>query len=347
MTLKERIESFSELGKILRDSLEGKNVEYSSDLTKLINDQQYRNPWFTHENVRMAVKVIANELTHENLIKWTSRYPELGSVENAKNVGVVMAGNIPLVGFHDFLSVLISGHNLIAKTSSKDPELIVFISTILCNINPEFVNRITFTDGLLSGFNSVIATGSDNTSRYFEYYFGRYPNIIRRNRNSVAIIEGNETTEELTGLGSDIFSYFGLGCRSVSKIYLPAGYDIKKMTLNWPAYSGIINHNKYASNYEYNKAVFIVNKAEFIDTGYLLFLESQGISSPIAVLYFEFYDSVSDIYHEIERSREKIQCIISRSYTPFGMAQSPCLWDYADGKDTIEFLLKKNWAGIF
>ncbi len=342
MTLNERIESFSELGRILRNSLEGADTRYSSDLEKLINDQQYKNQWLTPENVRMAIKAIADELTHENLINWTNRYPSLDSVDSAINVGVIMAGNIPLVGFHDFLSVLISGNNLIAKTSSKDPELIVYISNMLCNINPGFKKKITFTDGLIKGFDAVIATGNDNSSRYFEYYFGKYPHIIRRNRNSVAIIEGFETEAELSKLGSDIFSYFGLGCRSVSKIYLPSGYDITEMTHNWSRYSTIINHNKYANNYDYNKAVFLVNKEKFIDTGYLLLKENKGIASPVSVLYFDLYNSINEVFQEVEDSREKIQCIVNRRNIPFGMAQSPRLWDYADGTDTIDFLLKKK-----
>ena len=342
MTLKERIESFSELGKILRDTLEGNHTRYSSGLGQLINTQQYKNPWFTPENVSMALKAIANELTEENLTKWTSSYPALESVDHAINAGVVMAGNIPLVGFHDFLSVLISGHNLIAKTSSKDPELIVLISDILCHVNPEYKKRITFTDGLLRGFDVVIATGSDNSSRYFEYYFRNYPHIFRKNRNSVAIITGSETPEELWRLGSDVFSYFGLGCRSVSKIYFPTGYDILRITHNWTKYSAIINHSRYRNNYDYNKAIFMVNKEEFIDTGYVLVKGSSKISSPVAVLYYEYYDSLNYVYMEIEKMRTKIQCIVSRNNIPFGRAQSPHLWDYADGTDTLGFLLKKK-----
>jgi hypothetical protein len=342
MTLKERIESFSELGKILRDSLEGVRTSYSFELEKLVNNQQYKNPWFTPENVSMAIKTIADELTHENFAKWTSNYPSLDSAEYGLNVGVIMAGNIPLAGFHDFLSVLISGNNLIAKTSSKDPELIVHISDVLCNINPGFRKRITFTEGLLKGFDAAIATGSDNSSRYFDYYFGKYPNIIRKNRNSVAILNGSETEEELSLLGSDVFSYFGLGCRNVSKIYLPVNYDITKMTLNWNDYSTIINHNKYANNYDYNKAIFLVNKDDFIDTGYVLLKESKSISSPVAVICFEYYKASESVYQEIEKNRGKIQCIVSKKEIPFGMAQRPHLWDYADGKDTVDFLLKKK-----
>jgi len=342
MTLEKRIESFSELGQILRDSLEGRSTSYSSDLDNLIKNQQFRNAWFTPENVTLAIKAIADELTIENLTRWTSQYPSLNSDCDKMNVGIVMAGNIPLAGFHDFLTVLISGHRLTAKTSSKDPDLIIFISNILCSINPEFRNRITLTDGLIKGFDAVIATGSDNSSRYFKYYFGKYPHIIRKNRNSIAIIDGSESEEELSRLGSDVFSYFGLGCRSVSKICLPRGYDVARLTLNWVEFSQVINHNKYANNYDYNKAVFIVNKDEFIDSSYLLFKKSKGISSPVAVLYYDFYESVDNVYAEIEKIRAKIQCIVSRNEIPFGRAQWPHLWDYADGTDTVDFLLKKN-----
>jgi hypothetical protein len=296
MTLKDRIETFSELGQILRDSLEGKSNRYSSALDTLIKNQQFRNAWFTPENVIMAIKAIADELTLENLTKWTSRYPALNSAGHNMRVGIVMAGNIPLAGFHDFLTVLISGHSLTAKTSSKDPDIILFISNVLWDINPEYKNRITLTDGLIKGFDAVIATGSDNTSRYFEYYFGKYPHIIRKNRNSIAIIDGNETDEELSLLGSDVFSYFGLGCRSVSKIYLPNGYDITRLINSWATFNKVINHSKYANNYDFNKAVLIVNRDAYIDAGYLLFKKSSGISSPVAVLYYEFYNSIKSNY---------------------------------------------------
>jgi len=346
MTLKERIESFAELGETLRNSLAGRETGYTSQLERLIANQQFQNPWFTPENVRMAVKAIANEMTHENLVKWSAGYHYLNSENDPLRAGIVMAGNIPLVGFHDFLAVLLSGNNLISKTSSKDPDLIVFVSEILCSINHDFKEKIEFTDGLLKDFDVVIATGGDNSSRYFEYYFGRYPHIIRKNRNSVSIIEGTETDEELTALGTDVFSYFGLGCRNVSKIYIPEGYDLTKLTSNWASFSSTIEHNKYRNNYDYNKAVFLVNKENFIDTGYLLLKEHQELSSPVAVLYYEFYNSLDNVAHMNENLKERIQCITGRNHVPFGKSQFPHLWDYADGIDTLEFLLKKNRPGI-
>jgi hypothetical protein len=346
MNLRERIESFADLGELLRNSIDKKENKYSARLFELINNQHLKNEWFTPENVRSALNAIAGELTEENLIKWASAYPELKENINPLRAGVIMAGNIPLAGFHDFLSVLISGNNLIAKTSSKDSELIVHISEILCSVNPGFREKIEFTIGTLANFDVVIATGSNNSSRYFEYYFGKYPSIIRKNRNSIAIVEGNETDSELQGLGTDIFSYFGLGCRNVSKIYIPKGYDLSAMIRNLDAFSGIISHNKYANNYDFNKAVYLVNKEFFYDTGYLLLKEERGLSSPVSVLHYEYYDSQSYVKQQTELLKKKIQSVVGRHNIPFGKAQSPNLWDYADGIDTIEFLLKKKLAGI-
>jgi hypothetical protein len=348
MNLEERIKSFALLGEFLRNSLNGNhmtNVRNGRDhslLNELIDNQHKINPWFTPENVRRALTAIAEELTEENLIKWTDSYPELSKKTNPSKIGVIMAGNIPLVGYHDFLSVLISGNIAIAKTSTKDSELIKYLGSVLCSINPGFNNKIVFTDGILNGFDAVIATGSDNSSRYFEYYFSKYPNIIRKNRNSIAIIEGDESNAELEALGSDIFSYYGLGCRNVSKIYLPEGYDFMKLSGQWDNFSGIVANIKYANNYDFNKAVYLVNKEVFHDTGYLLLKEESKISSPVSVLYYEFYESQDAVRKQTELLTESIQCVVGRCGIPFGKAQSPHLWDYADGIDTIEFLLKKK-----
>jgi Acyl-CoA reductase (LuxC) len=352
MNLEDRINSFALLGENLRNSLKGNHMaetdpgNYHSRLNILIENQEKINPWFTPDNVYRAISAVAEELTEENLIKWTNNYPRLKEETNPSRVGVIMAGNIPLVGFHDFLSVLITGNCLVAKTSSKDHELINLLGSMLCNINPGFRKSIEFTEGVLSGFDAVIATGSDNSSRYFDYYFGKYPNIIRKNRNSVAILDGTETEKELEDLGLDIFSYFGLGCRNVSKIYIPKGYDIASLTTRWKTFSKSIEHPKYANNYDFNKAVFIVNKEAFYDCGFILMKEDKRISSPVSVLFYEYYDSQDALKRHTEDIKEKIQCIIGRRYLPFGKAQSPHLWDYADGIDTIEFLLKKKLAGI-
>jgi hypothetical protein len=346
MNIQERINAFAELGAIIRDSLSGKEHEKASGLIELIQNQHLLNPWFTPENVTAAIEAIAGELTPENLAKWTNSYPQLQHQVKPVKAGIIMAGNIPLAGFHDFLSVLISGNHLIAKTSSKDSELIVKTAGILCSIEPRFREYIEFTDGQLKNFDVVIATGSNNSSRYFEQYFGKYPNIIRKNRNSIAIIEGNETMAELENLGSDIFSYFGLGCRNVSKIFIPEGYDLKYMISKWDSFAGLVKHFKYGNNYDFSKAVYIVNKEDFLDTGYLLLKEDKGLSSPVAVLYYEYYASVSAFQQVTEPLKDKIQCVVGHDNVPFGKAQSPHLWDYADGIDTLEFLSKKNKAGI-
>jgi hypothetical protein len=350
MDLNDRIKTFAELGETLRETLSGGYVRNGRDsslhINNLINSQQLINPWFTPENVRSALNAIADTLTKENLIHWTNSYPQLKEITKPVTAGVIMAGNIPLVGFHDFLSVLITGNNLIAKTSSKDSELLIYISKLLCEINPEFKNKIVFTEETLKGFDVVIATGSDNSSRYFEYYFGKYPNIIRKNRNSIAILEGDESDNQLEALGTDIFSYFGLGCRNVSKIYLPKDYDLSIFNRSWKSFSGCISNQKYANNYDFNKAVYIVNKEKFFDTGFLLMKEEMKISSPVSVLHYEYYNSLNDVIKQTELMKENIQCIVGKHHIQFGKAQSPDLWDYADGTDTIEFLLKKKYAGI-
>jgi hypothetical protein len=341
MELKDRIEAFSQLGEILRDSLAGINATYSQVLNNLIENQHLKNPWFTPVNVRKAIDAISSILTKENLNRWCSMYPQLEEAGEYSRVGIIMAGNIPLVGFHDLLTVLISGNNLIAKTSSKDPDLMPFIASVLFNINPEFRTNLGFSDKL-TGFDKIIATGSDNSSRYFEYYFGKYPRIIRKNRNSVGIISGDETDEDLKALGDDVFSYFGLGCRNVSKLYVPEGYDFNHLVQSWSGYSDLVRHHKYANNLDFSKAVYLVNRDKFTDAGFVLLKESPALLSPVAVVYFEYYASLPGLERVLEPDKEKIQLICGKNHTPFGKAQSPSLWDYSDGTDTMAFLLKKK-----
>jgi len=346
MELKDRIASFAILGEKLRLMLANEGSPEASPIDEIINSEYQYNEWFTPSNVRMAFNAINELLTVEKLNSWCSSYPLLKEIREPKNIGVVMAGNIPLVGFHDFLSVLIFGNRIIIKTSSKDKRLITYIAGLLCTIDNRFNDLIKISDEALTGFDAVIATGSDNSARYFEYYFGKYPNIIRKNRNSVAILTGEESETELSLLGKDIFSYFGLGCRNVSKIFVPEKYDLMKLHSYWDSYSNLREHSKYANNYDFNKAVFIVNKEPFIDSGYLLMKEDQRISSPVSVLNFEHYDSYQKLTCNLEIFKEKIQCIISKNHVTFGMAQFPELGDYADEKDTLDFLLKKNMPGI-
>jgi hypothetical protein len=253
-----------------------------------------------------------------------------------------MAGNIPLVGFHDLLCVLITGNRLMAKISSKDALLMRAVTGFISEAEPGLGSCITLTDGTLSGFDAVIATGSDNTARYFEYYFRDRPSIIRRNRNSAAVLDGTETDEELKLLGEDVFAYFGLGCRSVSKLFLPEGYDITRLTSSWHDWQKLRGHQKYAVNYDHSKALMIVNRQPFTDTGYLLLRHDPSLSPPMAVLNYDFYASRELLKNELETAANNLQCVTGHGYTLLGKAQQPELWDYADDVDTILFLLKKN-----
>jgi len=330
------------LGQAMRDAVSGSDTAIAKRFSGLIETCYQVNPWFTPENVRLAVTSIGENLTDKNISEWLSHYPELTDKRDPSVVGVVMAGNIPLVGFHDLLCVLLTGNKLIIKPSIKDELLMGAVINSLIECEPKLRSYVTITHDKLSGFDMVIATGSDNTSRYFDYYFRNYPSIIRRNRNSVAVLNGTETKEEIEMLGNDIFAYFGLGCRSVSKLYLPKGFDLNTLTDPWLNYRNLLSHQKYAVNYDHNKAIMIVNRQPFNDTGFLLLRHDASLTPPVAVLHYDFYDSDEALGNELETKRNDIQCITGFGNTPFGKAQHPELWDYADGVDTILFLLKKN-----
>jgi hypothetical protein len=257
-----------------------------------------------------------------------------------------MAGNIPLVGFHDFLCVLVSGNIFTGKLSTQDQHLLPALAGILISEAPSFAERVMFIDRLET-MDAVIATGSGNTSRYFEYYFNKYPHIIRKNRNGTAFLSGNETEDELAALGADLFQYFGLGCRNVSKLYVPEGYDFGRFFTCIASYSGIINHHKYANNYDYRKAIMMVGRIPFLDNGFLLVKKDAALSSPVAVLHYEEYRDEGEAVQKINAEIENIQCIAASVFpgacsfpiVPFGAAQRPSLTDYADGVDTMEFLI--------
>ena len=314
---------------------------FFEDFETLIQLSQSHNGWYTPENVYFSIQSWATALTEENLDKWLSAY-NFNEVK-PKNVGLILAGNIPLVGFHDFLSVLISGNNVLIKTSSNDQFLLPFLAKYLIAVDPEFANKITFVEGKLENFDAVIATGSNNTARYFEYYFKDKPSIIRKNRNSVAVLNGDETKEQLIALGEDIFRYFGLGCRNVSKIFVPKGYSFTAFFEAIFEYQDIIHYEKYANNYDYNKAVFLMSNFKLLDNGFLTIKEDNSYASPISSVFYEYYDSVEDLQIRLQSENEQIQCIVSNNLVEnsidFGQTQKPNLWDYADNVDTISFLL--------
>ncbi len=317
------IESFAKLGDFL--------ISQDKSLTDTISKAGIANPWFTEENIKKSIDAIAkNYLSKEKLTRWVEGY-KIG-VGN-KNIGLVLAGNIPLVGFHDLLSALITNNNAIIKLSSKDNVLPPFLLNKLVEMDNSFKGRFEIVDKL-SGYDAVIATGSDNSARYFEYYFGKKPNIIRKNRTSVAILDGNESKEELQQLGEDMFSYFGLGCRNVSKIFVPKGYDFKQLFEALDSFKSLADFSKYRNNYDYNLALLLLNKEKFLQNEFMILKESDKQAPPISVIYYEEYTNMSGI----KIDKYSTQCIVSKSNIPFGKAQHPELSDYADNIDAMDFL---------
>ncbi|MBN2867918.1 MAG: acyl-CoA reductase [Flavobacteriaceae bacterium] len=300
------------------------------------------NGWFTENNILFALEGWSNLLTESNLKQWLSSY-NLDEVE-PKKVAIIMAGNIPLVGFHDFLSVLITGHKVLVKQSSNDKHLLPFLAKYLEYVSPELNGKITFTEDNLQNFEAVIATGSNNTARYFEFYFKDKPSIIRQNRNSIAVLNGDETEEQLHALSEDIFRYYGLGCRNVSKLFVPKNYNFDAFFNAMYKWHPIIEEAKYANNYDYNKAVYLMSEFDMLENGFLMIKEDQSYASPIATVFYEYYDSLEQLQKKLTADEDLIQCVVSKGLTEndvdFGMTQKPQLWDYADGINTIEFLLK-------
>lgn len=338
----QRIRAFAALGEVMRDGAKGVSSGYAGRFAGLTETLHLTNPWFTPDNVRLALSSLGDTLTEPNLRRWLSAYPELQEERQPVTVGVVMAGNIPLVGFHDLLCVLITGNRLQAKLSTKDEMLMKAVTDTLTSIEPSFRNCIGLTSERLTGFDMIIATGSNNTSRYFEYYFRSVPSIIRRNRNSIAILDGTETPVEMELLGDDIFSYFGLGCRNVSKLYLPHGYDVTGLFKHWNRYESLRSHQKYSVNYDHNKAVMMVNRESFTDGGFIMLKESSSVTPPMAVLHYGFYDDGEAPENGPESSEMSLQCVTGHGRLPFGKSQQPELWDYADNIDTVSFVLKKS-----
>ncbi len=315
--------------------------EPDEKLNEIISDELHYNAWFTPVNVDKAVRSIGKMLNAEDLHTWLKNYNFNNS---GKKVGLILAGNIPLVGFHDVLCVLASGNHALIKASSQDNHLIKFVLEKLVEIDSNFAGTYTFADRL-ENFEAVIATGSNNTSRYFEYYFGKVPNIIRKNRNSVAVLTGNENAEQIHELGHDIFDYYGLGCRNVSKILVPDGYNFNFFFESIQDYENIIHHHKYNNNYDYNKSIYLVNRDEHLDNGFLLVKKDDRFTSPLAVLFYGNYIEKAAVEQLINDNSDKIQCVVSgiplqvkNQVVDFGQSQQPKLWDYADGIDTMEFL---------
>lgn len=335
MNQQDIIQAFSKLGTFMKSltDLDVTNEELDA-IHEIIKREKHYNGWFTEESIYASFNALAEMLDTQKLEQWAKEYTFTSS---PKRVGVIMAGNIPMVGFHDFLCVLISGHHAVIKMSSDDSRLLPIFLKKLETFDSRITNHFSVVDRLSSS-EAVIATGSNNSARYFEKYFGTQPHIIRKNRTSVAVINGTETEDELILLGKDIFSYFGLGCRNVSQLFLPKDFDINRFFAGIVGYSDIVNYNKYANNYDYYKAIYLMNQEKLLENGFLLTKESDELFSPIAVLYYKRYDNPQEVTEFLETNANKIQAVIGHNHIPFGQAQHPNLNDYADGVDTMNFL---------
>ncbi len=354
------ITAFTLLGKFLRQFPEGSgsqsgpdipeleklNTLFFKEFSEILELEPVLNPWFTREFLMKALKGIVCMLEEEVLQAWLKPYAIKDVASEAQlTVGLVMAGNIPLVGFHDMMSVLASGHKVLAKPSSKDDRLIRKVAEILSAIDPALGIRITLTEEKLSGLDAVIATGSNNSARYFEYYFRNIPHIIRKNRNGVAVLTGDESVEELAALGEDIFTYFGMGCRNVTKLYIPEAYDLKVLLGVLDRFQALYQHHKYGNNVDYYRTMYLMNQDPILDNGILLLKEDPSIASPVGVVFYERYSEIDLVQQELDLHHEEIQCIVSlspdikNSILP-GSTQEPMPWDYADGVDTIRFLME-------
>ncbi|MFN8310164.1 MAG: acyl-CoA reductase [Chitinophagales bacterium] len=310
-----------------------------------IAEAQQSNPWFIPEFANAALQAISQKmLSREALLKWLTPYTVSNEFQPKKLVGLVMAGNVPLVGFHDFLCAYLLGFSMQIRLSSKDDSLFHFVLEKLMAIDPQLKAQLTFVNKL-EHYDAVIATGSDNTFRYFEYYFRNHPRVLRRNRNSVAVLSGNESLQELQGLADDVLLYFGFGCRNVSKLFVPESFEVESLFPHFEKYKWMHQHTKYMNNYDYNRTLLLLNKVPHLSNDFLMIQENTAIASPIAVLYFERYHNIETVRQELQQRADKIQCVVSQldletRTVPFGQSQQPELNDYADGVDTIDFLLK-------
>ncbi len=339
--LVDRISNLVQLGKALRTDEQFQTACETAHIN---------NPFFTKEFVERAVNAICDEMLNEEKLKsFANLYPALSENRPVKTVGIIMAGNLPLVGFHDFLCVYLSGNKASIKLSSKDDKLFVALLNVLEKIDTSLREKVKLIERL-ENFDAVIATGSNNSNRYFEFYFRDYPKILRKNRSSIAVLSGEETREELESLADDIFLYFGLGCRSVSKLFVPKDYDLTQLFPHFSKYNWLHEHSKYMNNYDYYRSILLLNRTSHLADEKLMIEESEKISSPISVVYAERYDKVADLKNRIESFNEQLQCVTMHekmakkldfsAFIKFGQTQNPALNDYADGVDTMDFLLK-------
>lgn len=351
MDTEKRIKAFVELGKTLNNRKKIIQTNSNPSLTIVLNNfenslenEHQFNPWFISLFVEEAVKSIIKMLDENAIKKWVSKYP-LKEKKHSNRIGVIMAGNIPMVGFHDFMCVLLAGDVFIGKLSTNDTHLLPDLSEILCHIEPEFKNYIHFTDDKLPAVDKIIATGSNNSARYFNYYFSKYPCIIRKHCNSVALLDGSESEEELSALVNDMALYFGLGCRSVSKIFVPQNYEFCTLFRLLDNFKSVYQaHHTYLNNLEYQKTIHLLNKIPFYDQGIMMFKEHPSAASPISVIHYEYYKDTEFLWDQLRLSLDDIQCILSNrikinNTLRLGQSQFPEVWEYANNIDTLSFLI--------
>ena len=343
---KERLIAFSELGTLFKENVDKKEnkkfPEWDTVLEKTLIESHSYNSWFTIDNLKLSLKNWSNSLQENIISDWLFKY----NIEDksSKKIAIIMAGNIPAVGFHDLLCSLLLNFDCIVKLSSEDKLLIPFIVKFLESRNEKLKNKVTFESEKLKDFDGVIATGNNNSHRYFDYYFSKYPNLLRKTRHSIAVLDGKESDNDLSELSNDIFNYFGLGCRSVSKVFIPYGYDLDLLFNAFFRHKEVVNHNKYVNNFDYNKAVYLMSKEKFIENGFIILKEESKLGSPIGCLFYEFYNDKKEITKLINNNSDSIQCVVSNinfnTNIKFGQTQCPNISDYADNNDTIKFLLK-------
>lgn len=341
MNIESRVLGLNKLSAYITEFL-AKNSEYYNEndveFQQVLKKSEIENPWFTADNQKYALKQWSELLTEENINEWLQRY---SPSKTSKKVGLILAGNIPLVGLHDVISVILSNHIPLIKLSSKDKTMLPFLLKKWKEFSEETID-FEFVERL-ENFDAVIATGSNNTARYLEYYFKNHLSIIRKNRTSIAVLKGDETEEELKLLAHDIFQYFGLGCRNVTRIFIPQDFVIDRLFESFIDFKEIINHNKYANNYDYNRAVYLLNQDKFWDNNFVMLKEDAQLFSPLSVINFSRYSSLDEVKDFIAENEENIQCVVAKNELgidsiQFGEAQNPGLNTYADNVDTMKFL---------
>lgn len=344
LPLEQRLGAFVQLGLVFKHLSSGAawpghalgiTAEEQTAFERAIAQAGIQNGWFTGANVRHMLGALGAMLEDGALRAWAGPRNDPAT---AKRVGIIMAGNIPLVGFHDLLCTVVAGHVAVVKPSAQDTVLMRATVDLLLRLEPGSLPHIHWVDGKLGDVDAVIATGSNNTARYFEHYFGHLPRLVRRGRVSVAVLDGTERPDELQALGEDVFRYFGLGCRNVSKLFVPQDFDLDRFFGAVYGWRDIVNHNKYGNNYDYNKAVWLLERVPIIENGFLLLRESTALASPVASLHYERYSDVASVMQRLEQEKDNVQCVIGHGHLPFGSSQEPSVADYADGVDTMAFL---------